>query len=79
MLYSGRGRDSSQRLSNTTDALSPPDDFLRPAGLVPLDSVAFHYSVYRSLIPFLGLDGNPFPEFDATGLSFASIWEEMLL
>jgi alpha-1,3-glucan synthase len=41
--------------------------------------VAFHYSVYRSLIPFLGLDGNPFPEHDATGLSLASIWNQMLL
>lgn len=78
-MIRGRGRNSTQHVQKVTDALSPPDDYIRPDGLAPLDSVAFHYSVYRSLISFLGLDGNPFPEFDATGLSFAAIWDEMLL
>ncbi len=79
-LHSGRGRTPDAWADNYTNVnLEPNNTYIREIGQAPIDSVSFHYSVYRSLIPFLGLDGNPFPENDATGLSFASLWETMML
>jgi alpha-1,3-glucan synthase len=76
---SGRGREGDQWLASPDDITNTPvDTFIRPFSSSPLDSVAFHYSIYRALIPFLGLDGNPFPEHDVIGWSFADMWNTMM-
>jgi alpha-1,3-glucan synthase len=60
--------------------LTPSQDafFLRPAPLNGLDAVAFHYSVYRSLTRFLGMDGNLDVAYDV-GTNFVSAWNEMFV
>jgi alpha-1,3-glucan synthase len=59
---SGRGRTPTQLPPSLLAAanVTPTDNqyFLRAAPLNALDSFAFHYSVYRSISRFLGMDGN---------------------
>lgn len=52
--------------------------FLREAPLNALDAVAFHYSIYRSLTRFLGMDGNLDVAYDVN-LNFVSAWNQMFL
>lgn len=52
--------------------------FLRDAPLNALDGVAFHYSIYRGLTRFLGMDGNLDVAYDVN-LNFISAWNEMFL
>lgn len=51
--------------------------FLRDAPLNALDAVAFHYSTYRALTSFLGMDGNLEVGFDLDG-NFVDQWNLML-
>ncbi len=51
--------------------------FLRDQPLNALDGVAFHYSTYRSLSRFLGMDGNLQVAFDVS-TNFVDAWNEML-
>lgn len=60
---SGRGRLPSnyENLGFQQAAFVQPNEseyFMRPQGANGLDAAAFHYSVYRSLTRFLGMDGN---------------------
>ena len=61
-LYIGRGRTPEQLPPPNLTAVAQmtPDQpfFLRDAPLNGLDGIAFHYSTYRSLTRFLGMDGN---------------------
>lgn len=62
-IYVGRGRQPDMLPENLTLAASltnTSDDkyFIRDAGLEGLDSGAFHYTTYRTLTRFLGMDGN---------------------
>ncbi|KAF2458155.1 hypothetical protein BDY21DRAFT_214196 [Lineolata rhizophorae] len=62
-IYLGRGRQPDMLPENITQAVtltndSDPGYFVRDHGKSALDSGAFHYSIYRSLTRFLGLDGN---------------------
>lgn len=79
-LYSGRGRTPTQLPVNFLAAanLTPTDEqyFLRNAPLNGLDSAAFHYSIYRSLTRFLGMDGNLQVAYDVN-VNFISAWNEM--
>lgn len=52
--------------------------FLRKDGQVPLDSVAFHYSTYRALCRFLGLDGNLQVAYDVD-VNFVTAWNQMFV
>lgn len=52
--------------------------FLRPEGLNALDGYAFHYSIYRSLTSFLGMDGNLLDAFDLS-TDFVDAWNEMFV
>ncbi|KAJ7582663.1 modular protein with glycoside hydrolase family 13 and glycosyltransferase family 5 domains [Mycena floridula] len=52
--------------------------FLREPGFNALDGVAFHYSIYRSLTRFLGMDGNLQVSNDID-VNFATAWQEMFL
>ena len=82
-LYLGRGR---------TPTMLPPADlatinnmtsdanqyFLRSKGINGLDGFAFHYSTYRSLTRFLGMDGN-LQVADDVGVNFVDAWNEMFV
>lgn len=63
-IYLGRGRQPDQVPTDLTQAItmthnsSNEEFFLREEGLSALDSGAFHYTVYRTLTRFLGMDGN---------------------
>ena len=77
-LFSGRGRTPDQapkggigEAANITS--NDSQYFLRPAPLNGLDSVAFHYSIYRSFERFLGLDGNLQVGYD-TPVNFVDAW-----
>lgn len=60
--------------------LTSADDqyFLREKGKNGLDGVAFHYSVYRSLSRFLGMDGNLNVAYDVD-VNFITAWNEMFV
>ncbi|EEB07807.1 alpha-1,4-glucan synthase Ags1 [Schizosaccharomyces japonicus yFS275] len=59
-IYYGRGRQPDNRPPNTTVAFSlqssDSDYFLRDETYNNIDASAFHYSVYRGLTRFLGMD-----------------------
>ncbi|KAL8855438.1 MAG: hypothetical protein Q9178_007906 [Gyalolechia marmorata] len=61
-VYIGRGKEPSMAESDTAIAIMPtenssdPSRYIREKGKIGFDSVAFHYSIYRSLKRFLGLD-----------------------
>jgi alpha-1,3-glucan synthase len=52
--------------------------FLRDAPLNALDSAAFHYSVYRSMERFLGMDGNLQVAYDVD-VNFVTAWNQMFV
>ncbi|KAL2830814.1 hypothetical protein BDW59DRAFT_158254 [Aspergillus cavernicola] len=81
-LYLGRGRQPNQRpdsagagvnLTNSSDSY-----FLRDDGLQALDASAFHYTIYRSMTRFLGMDGNLVAGYDLP-TDFIEAWNEMLV
>lgn len=82
-LYIGRGRQPDMRsetlsgavqLTNTSDRKY----FLRPSELAGLDGAAFHYTVYRTLTRFLGMDGNLAAGYDSP-LNWVDMWNDFLL
>ncbi|KAL4864230.1 hypothetical protein BDV12DRAFT_205867 [Aspergillus spectabilis] len=83
-LYLGRGRQPDQRpgsagagvkLTNDSDSDS---HFLRDDGLQALDASAFHYTIYRSMTRFLGMDGNLVAGHDLP-TDFIEAWNRMLI
>jgi alpha-1,3-glucan synthase len=83
-IYLGRGRQGDQKAKvvanvlNWTTATAPADKFIRDKGLNALDAAAFHYSVYRFLTRFLGMDGNLEAGYD-TPSDWVAMWSEMIL
>ncbi|EPQ58265.1 modular protein with glycoside hydrolase family 13 and glycosyltransferase family 5 domains [Gloeophyllum trabeum ATCC 11539] len=81
-LYIGRGRTPTMLPPGFLAAadLKSEDNqyFLRDAPLNGLDGVAFHYSFYRSLERFLGLDGNLQVAFDVD-TNFVTAWNQMFV
>ncbi|KAI0703620.1 glycoside hydrolase family 13 and glycosyltransferase family 5 protein [Cytidiella melzeri] len=81
-LYYGRGRTPTQRppdfLSAANITSSMNQYFLRDAPRNGLDGVAFHYSIYRALTRFLGMDGNLEVAYDLD-VNFVTAWNEMFL
>jgi alpha-1,3-glucan synthase len=82
-IYLGRGRESGQKLTDISDGIKASNEsdekiFLRDAGKNALDASAFHYSVYRSLQRFLGMDGNLTVGYDVPN-NFVDAWNQMLL
>ena len=84
-LFLGRGRtptmkdkltfDDAMRMDNN----SKKDEFyIRPADRAGLDAGAFHYSVYRSLTRFLGMDGNLAAGYDVP-VDWVDAWGQMIL
>ncbi|KAK5290126.1 Cell wall alpha-1,3-glucan synthase ags1 [Exophiala xenobiotica] len=81
-IYLGRGRQPDMLPENLTVAVtltndSPHKYFLRDKGKNALDAAAFHYSIYRSLTRFLGMDGNLTAGFDVP-VNFVDTWNTML-
>lgn len=52
--------------------------FLRPQGQSGLDGYVFHYSIYRALTRFLGMDGNLEVAYDLNS-NFITAWNEMFV
>jgi len=52
--------------------------FLRDAPLNGLDAVAFHYSFYRAVSRFLGMDGNLQVAYDVD-VNFVTAWNQMFV
>lgn len=81
-VYSGRGRTPSQRPSSFLVTANVTADnseyFLRDQGKNAIDGVAFHYSTYRSLTRFLGMDGNLAVAYDVD-VNFVQAWQTMFL
>jgi alpha-1,3-glucan synthase len=66
------------QIRNTTNAMIKPTTvngslYIRPDGHQALDAGAFHYSTYRALMRFLGLDGNLLAASDAP-VNFVDQW-----
>ncbi|KAF6820108.1 alpha-glucan synthase [Colletotrichum plurivorum] len=82
-IYIGRGRLPEQWFPdintafNTTANKSTSDMFIRDQGHQALDSAAFHYSFYRFLVIFLGMDGTGVAGFDVPS-NFVEAWNEVL-
>ncbi|KAE8356280.1 hypothetical protein BDV28DRAFT_127311 [Aspergillus coremiiformis] len=82
-LYLGRGRQRDQWPASASDGIklknnSDPANFLRDDGYQALDSAAFHYTIYRSMTRFLGMDGNLVAGFDLP-TDFIEAWNGMLI
>lgn len=82
VLISGRGRTPTQLPAGFLAAANVTADmdqyFLRAAPLNALDAVAFHYSIYRSLLRFLGMDGNLQVAYDVD-TNFITAWNQMFV
>ncbi|KAG5298100.1 alpha-1,3-glucan synthase [Histoplasma ohiense] len=82
-IYIGRGRqpnmlpDSLEAAVKMTN-MSNENYFIREQGKSALDAGAFHYSIYRSLTRFLGMDGSLAAGFD-TPVNWVDAWNEMIL
>ncbi|KAJ5569634.1 uncharacterized protein N7459_009064 [Penicillium hispanicum] len=83
-VFLGRGRqpdmvpetlDDAFHLTNSTD---PTRYFLRDENQQAIDGAAFHYSVYRSLTRFLGMDGNLAAGYDVP-VNWTEAWYQMVL
>lgn len=82
-IYIGRGRQPNMLPDSLEAAVkmthrSNENYFIREQGKSALDAGAFHYSVYRSLTRFLGMDGNLAAGFD-TPVNWVDAWNEMIL
>ncbi|KAF8334274.1 modular protein with glycoside hydrolase family 13 and glycosyltransferase family 5 domains [Cantharellus anzutake] len=82
-LYVGRGRMPNQRppfdvalAMNGSD--SQKQYFMRQAGLNGIDAITFHYSVYRYLTRFLGMDGNLEAAYDLPP-NFVTSWYQLFV
>lgn len=81
-MNSGRGRTPTMlppgflAAANVTSNM--PEYFLRDAPLNALDGVAFHYSIYRSLTRFLGMDGNLQVAYDVD-TNFVTAWNQIFV
>lgn len=80
-LYLGRGRTPTQKPPGflaAANITSTSNYFLRDSNLNGLDGVAFHYSIYRSLSRFLGMDGNLQVAYDID-VNFVTAWNQMFV
>lgn len=81
-FHSGRGRTPTQLppgfIAAANLTASQDEFFLREAPLNALDSVAFHYSFYRALTRFLGMDGNLQVAYDVD-VNFVTAWNQMFV
>lgn len=80
-IYVGRGKEPGMSVTDLNQAIDPNNAqnqslFIRDPGYSALDAAAFHYTTYRGLQRFLGLDG----KLSATGeapVNFIDQWAEV--
>ncbi|KAH8691393.1 alpha-1,3-glucan synthase Ags2 [Talaromyces proteolyticus] len=82
-IYIGRGRQPDMQPADIQDAIQMTNEssdkyFIRGDGQQAIDGAAFHYSVYRTLTRFLGLDGNLAAGYDLP-TDWVTMWNLMLL
>jgi alpha-1,3-glucan synthase len=82
-VYLGRGRQPNMMPETLDEAVAVSNRsnsslFIRDEDKNALDSAAFHYSIYRSLTRFLGMDGNLESGYDVP-VDFVDTWNLMLL
>ncbi|KAM7188085.1 family 5 putative glycoside hydrolase family 13/Glycosyltransferase [Rhypophila sp. PSN 637] len=80
-LYFGRGKEPSMAVKTIDEgfnATNETDASLYIRSKHALDSACFHYSAYRALTRFLGIDGVYGAELD-TRINWADSWQDMLL
>lgn len=82
-IFLGRGRQPDMMPENLTLAASLTNEsdskyFIRESGLEGLDSGAFHYTTYRTLTRFLGMDGNLEAGYDSPK-NWVDQWNDFLL
>lgn len=82
-VYIGRGRQPEMTPKTFSQAVlltnaSEDSFFLRAPGKSPVDSAAFHYSIYRSLNRFLGMDGNISAMYDVD-VDFVQAWNQIVM
>lgn len=82
-LYYGRGRTPAQLPTPdlaTIYNISVSDNqyFLRDYGKNGLDGACFHYSIYRGLERFLGMDGN-LQVADDVSVNFVDAWNQIFV
>ncbi|KAI9741677.1 MAG: Cell wall alpha-1,3-glucan synthase ags1 [Cirrosporium novae-zelandiae] len=82
-IYLGRGRQPDMQPATAEIAVTMTNEsesqyFIRDQGYEALDGAAFHYTVYRSLTRFLGMDGNLASGYD-TEINWVDSWNTMLL
>lgn len=83
-IYLGRGRlpeqymsDSQVSVNLTSETAEGMDIFIRDKGQNALDGAAFHYSIYRNMLRFLGMDGSMEAGYDLAK-NWVSAWNVML-
>lgn len=82
-VFIGRGRQPDMLPDNLTAAVTMTNNsddkyFLRAPEHGGLDAGAFHYTVYRTLTRFLGMDGNLEAGYDAPP-NWVDMWNDFLL
>jgi alpha-1,3-glucan synthase len=82
-IFLGRGRQPDMIPENLTVAVTLSNNsadryFVRDEEYGALDAAAFHYTVYRTLTRFLGMDGNLEAGYDAP-MNFVDMWNTFLL
>jgi alpha-1,3-glucan synthase len=77
-IYHGRGKEPEMAYDNLTAAIiGDGGEYVREDDRHALDAGAFHYSFYRALMRFLGLDGNLLAAGEAP-TNFAEQWDTVL-
>lgn len=83
-IYYGRGTVETTEYTNLTKAVMATSTtnnsdltFIRDYGNSALDSASFHYSIYRGLTVFLGLDGEIGAVGD-TSYNFVEAWHQIV-
>lgn len=81
-VFLGRGRQPDMLPETLDEAFhlmnSSEGYFIRDETQQAIDGAAFHYSVYRSLTRFLGMDGNLAAGYDLP-VNWTEAWYEMIL
>ncbi|EPS28157.1 putative alpha-1,3-glucan synthase [Penicillium oxalicum 114-2] len=82
-VFLGRGRQPDMLPKTLDEAFqlngsSNSSYFIRGENKQAIDGAAFHYSVYRSLTRFLGMDGNLAAGYDVP-VNWTAAWYEMIL
>ena len=81
-IYLGRGRQPDMVPETMAEAYAFTNDsdakyFIRDPGHNALDAAAFHYTIYRALTRFLGMDGSLSAGFDSPS-NWVDAWNDMV-